>query len=56
MGPEVWRVLDKCHSLRDLGEYEGDLNVDERLVADRIDACRKVAAKLDLLAPISSAV
>jgi hypothetical protein len=34
LGPEVWRVLDKCHSVRNLGEYEGDLNVDERLVAD----------------------
>ena len=52
LGPEVWRVLDKCHSVRNLGEYEGDLNVDERLVADLITACRSVVAKLDLLAPI----
>ena len=51
LGPEVWRVLDKCHSVRNLGEYEGDLNVDERLVADLITACRGVVAKLDLLAP-----
>ena len=49
-------MLDKCHSVRNLGEYEGDLNVDERLVADLIAACRSVAAKLDLLAPISPAV
>lgn len=56
LGPEVWRVLDKCHSVRNLDEYEGDLNVDERLVADLIAACRSVAAKLDLLAPISPAV
>jgi hypothetical protein len=55
LGPEVWRVLDKCHSVRNLGEYEGDLNIDERLVADLITACRTVAAKLDLLAPISPA-
>ena len=54
--PEVWRVLDKCHSVRNLGEYEGDLNVDERLLADLIAARRSVAAKLDLLAPISPAV
>jgi hypothetical protein len=56
LGPEVWRVLDKCHSVRNLGEYEGDLNVDERLVADLIVACRSVAAKLDLLGPIPPAV
>jgi len=40
---------------RNLGEYEGDLNVDERLVEDLIVACRSVAEKLDLLAPIPSA-
>jgi hypothetical protein len=55
LGPEVWRVLDKCHSVRNLGEYEGYLNVDERLVSDLITACRSVLAKLDSLAPISTA-
>ncbi len=49
LGPEVWRVLAKCHDIRNLGEYEGDLNVDERIVADLIVACRAVAAKLDAL-------
>ena len=53
LGPEVWRVLDKCHSVRNLSEYEGDLNIDDRLVADLIAACQRVAAKLDSLAPIS---
>jgi len=52
LGPEVWRILDKCHSVRNLGEYEGDLNVDERLVADLIAACEAVVKKLELLAPI----
>lgn len=52
LGPEVWRVLAKCHDVRNLGEYEGDLNVDERLVADLISACRKVAEKLASLRPL----
>ena len=34
LGPEVWRVLSKCHDARNLGEYEGMLEVDTRLVAD----------------------
>jgi hypothetical protein len=34
---------------RNLGEYEGDLNIDERLVTDLIAACRAVAAKLEAL-------
>ena len=49
LGPEVWRVLSKCHDVRNLGEYEGDLNVDARLVTDLISACETVAAKLGTL-------
>ena len=51
LGPEVWRVLSKCHDLRNLGEYEGDLNIDERIVTDLLAACRVVAAKVQALAP-----
>ena len=53
LGPEVWRVLAKCHDVRNLGEYEGDLNVDERIVTDLITACRIVAAKVEVLPPIA---
>lgn len=49
LGPEVWRVLDKCHQLRNLGEYEGDLNIDARIVTDLIAACQAVAAKVQAL-------
>ena len=52
LGPEVWRVLSKCHDMRNRTEYEGALDVDERLVADLLDACRKVAAKIKQLPPI----
>lgn len=48
LGPEVWRVLDKCHRLRNLGEYEGDLSVDERILADLLQAARAVAQALAL--------
>lgn len=50
LGAPVWRVLSKCHDVRNLGEYEGDLNIDDRLVADLISACRQVAAAVDTLA------
>ena len=46
LGPEVWRLLDKCHHQRNLGEYEGMLDVDERLVAELIAACELVAGKV----------
>jgi hypothetical protein len=42
LGPEVWRVLDLCHNKRNLGEYEGMMDVDERLVVDLIKATQQV--------------
>jgi hypothetical protein len=52
LGPDVWRVLDKCHKMRNQTEYEGALDVDERLVADLIAACGKVAERVRALPPI----
>lgn len=46
LGPEVWRVLAKAHDLRNLAEYEGHVDVDERLVRDLVSACEAVAGKL----------
>ena len=51
LGVKVWGILDKCHNIRNLGEYQGDLNVDDQLVKDLIGACRKVAAKVEALKP-----
>ncbi|MBS1134800.1 MAG: hypothetical protein H6R02_1941 [Burkholderiaceae bacterium] len=55
LGPEVWRVLAKCHDVRNKGEYEGQLMIDERLVTDLLTAARTVASKLIELGPISNA-
>lgn len=49
LGPEVWRVLDKAHAVRNLAEYEGQVDVEARLVLDTIAACEVVAATIDSL-------
>lgn len=46
LGPEAWRVLAKAHDLRNLAEYEGHVDVEERLVRDVIAACQRVSAAL----------
>ncbi len=46
LGPDVWRVLDLCHNRRNLGEYEGLLEVDDRLLSDLITAAQRVAEAL----------
>ena len=52
LAAEVWRVLAKCHELRNRGEYEGDLDVDERILTDLLSACDAVAPKVVALAPL----
>ena len=47
LGPHVWRVLDLAHSRRNRLEYEGDLQITERLVSDLVLAARKVLKELD---------
>ncbi|MCC7125741.1 MAG: hypothetical protein IT178_12895 [Acidobacteria bacterium] len=53
LGPEVWRVLSKCHDMRNRTEYEGALDLDERLVTDLVGACRQVVRKIKALPSIS---
>lgn len=52
LGAEVWRVLAKSHHLRNKGAYEGDLDIDDRILADLLAACGVVAKALDALKPL----
>ena len=49
LGPEVWRVLAMAHQRRNDAEYEGFVDVEERLVEDLITAARAVETSLDAL-------
>jgi hypothetical protein len=51
LGPEVWRVLGKAHELRNRSEYEGEQNVDQRLVTDLLAACVLLAKKVQAVSP-----
>lgn len=43
MDDSKWRVLSKCHDVRNLAEYEGQTEVDARLLADLL----KIASELE---------
>lgn len=47
LGVGVWRVLAKCHNLRNRAEYEGFLEIDDRLVDDLIAAATAVRDALE---------
>ena len=44
LGPEVWRILAKCHERRNLAEYEGFLEIDDKLLNDLLKATQIVLA------------
>lgn len=41
-GPELWRILAKCHDLRNLAEYEGTLDLDEQIIKDLLAATQEL--------------
>lgn len=49
VGPEVWRVLSKCHDKRNLAEYEGHWEMDERLLNDLIHATEIIQTVVEKL-------
>ncbi len=42
VGPEVWRILAKCHDCRNLAEYEGHVEIDNQLLVDLLKATKIV--------------
>lgn len=52
LGPAVWRVLATCHQRRNALEYEGYLEVDERLMADLLNAAETVYEAVLRLGPV----
>jgi hypothetical protein len=47
LGPEVWRVLSRCHELRNLAEYEGELQVTEELLEELLAICGRLVDTTD---------
>lgn len=45
----TWRLLAKCHDRRNLAEYEGTLDVDERLLIDLLVAAEELLAAVQAL-------
>jgi len=50
--PELWRVLDKCHSVRNLAEYEGHFDADEQLLKDLLRITEAVGLCVEKLGPV----
>lgn len=53
VGPEIWRPLDKAHTLRNLADYAGSFRVDKQLQIDLVKATKVVLAAVEKLGPIA---
>lgn len=49
LGPEVWRVLSKCHDHRNLAEYEGYLEIDDHLLDALLTAAKVLLSCVKML-------
>ena len=47
VGKEVWRVLDKCHNLRNISEYEGSLEIDDQLLSELLSAAQVLLEQIE---------
>lgn len=48
-----WRVLDRCHKVRNLAEYEGHLEVSAQLLKELIDITNELVKLVESLGPIT---
>ena len=54
LGPDVWRVLDKAHRIRNSVEYEGALEVSKQMVVDLLKAAEMVQVAVEKIGPVST--
>jgi hypothetical protein len=47
-----WRVLDKCHNLRNQAEYEGILDISWQLLEELIDITKELVVLVEALGPV----
>ena len=50
----IWRVLAKCHDRRNVAEYEGHFEIEERLLEDLIACAEKVYAAVTELGSVQN--
>ena len=49
VGPEIWRILAKCHDYRNLAEYEGYFEIDKQLLKDLLAATQILLTRVSSL-------
>ncbi len=48
-----WRVLDQCHKVRNLAEYEGHLEIPPQLLKELIEITNELVTMVESLGPVA---
>ena len=48
-----WRVLDQCHRVRNVAEYEGHLEINAQLLKELIEITEELLKMVETLGPVS---
>ena len=48
-----WRVLDQCHRVRNVAEYEGHLEINAQLLKELIEIAEELLKMIEALGPVS---
>lgn len=49
-----WRVLDKCHNVRNLAEYEGHLEISSQLLKELMGITNEIVSLVESLGPVEN--
>ena len=47
-----WRVLDQCHRVRNVAEYEGHLEINAQLLKELIEITEELLKMIETLGPV----
>lgn len=47
-----WRILDKCHNLRNIAEYEGHLEITPQLLKELVQVTKELLQLVGSLGPV----
>lgn len=49
-----WRVLDKCHIVRNLAEYEGHVEISSQLLKELMSITNEIISLVESLGPVEN--
>jgi hypothetical protein len=53
LGSVKWRVLDQCHKIRNIAEYEGHIEIPSQLLKELVEITNELVTMVESLGPVA---